>query len=258
MDDRGPAMGKHNAGSANRDRSSRLGMKLLGGLALGAAAPGAVALVMAAPASATCLAGGGVSVGSGCDATMTSFAIGLGPNTVASAGGTRNVAVAFGRGAFAQAGSDRTDTRDSAMSLGRSARAYATDGSHNTALAVGDRVPLGDGEYSDTEADATLGDHNKATAIGNGTYAFTRWGDHNTVSATGTMSQAYAGFGGSHNRAVILGDNSLASAGGDQEEPGHSDHNVATVTGNTSRATAGPGSNNHVHITGNGITRSKP
>ena len=93
--------------------------QLAGGVLLGALVSGALAVVsMSSPAvaAATCMAGGGMHVGSGCSANGTgSVAVGLGPDTTATADGTH----------------------DSALAIGTKADAEATNGNNNTALTLG-------------------------------------------------------------------------------------------------------------------------
>ena len=90
-------MGKHKAITISRYR-------LGGGVLLGAVASGALAvaaLSSAGVANATCASISGVGNGNGCTTSGTSFAVGLGPNTAASAQGTLNGSIAAGNGAVA-------------------------------------------------------------------------------------------------------------------------------------------------------------
>jgi hypothetical protein len=75
----GTTMSKHRAPSKER---------LAGALLLGAAASGALAIASlsgAGAANATCASISGVGNGNGCTSTATNFAVGLGPNTTATA-----------------------------------------------------------------------------------------------------------------------------------------------------------------------------
>jgi hypothetical protein len=95
----GATVGKHRA--ITRDR-------LAGGLLLGAAASGALAIASlsgAGAANATCASISGISAGSSggstCTSTATSFAVGLGNNTTSTANGMFDGSIAVGTNAEA-------------------------------------------------------------------------------------------------------------------------------------------------------------
>jgi hypothetical protein len=111
-------MGRHRAISNN---------KLPGSVLVGAAASGlaVTALSSAGTANATCASISGIGNGGGCTSTPTSFAVGLGPSTTASASGLFSGAIAngitngptdttsaqtFGNLSFAYAGGQNTHT----------------------------------------------------------------------------------------------------------------------------------------------------
>src|SRR5271167_1886601 len=94
--------------------------KLAGGVLLGAVASGlaAAALGGAGTANATCASISGIGNGNGCTSTPTSFAIGLGPNTTATASGLFDAAIANG---LTNTGTQNT----TALSYGNLSLAYA-------------------------------------------------------------------------------------------------------------------------------------
>jgi hypothetical protein len=119
--------------------------KLVGGAVLGVVASLAVtALGSAATADATCLSISGINLGHGCTSTMGSFAVGLGPNTTASATGLLSIAIADGR---TNTGAQTTDSD--------------SEGNLAIALAVG----------ADSHA-RSIGTLDIAAAVGNGTTGF--------------------------------------------------------------------------------------
>jgi hypothetical protein len=201
-------MGKHNAISNNR---------LAGGFLLGALASGTLAvasLSSAGAANATCASFSGVNAGTGCTSTPTSFAVGLGPGTTASAQGVFNGAIAIGNTSFALVNElPNTDPRagnggfNLAIAVGNNAGAI-TRGTGNVALAVGNPGPnAGFPEFGQagpthrTFAEAS-GTFNRAFALGDGSIALANGGNrlgvprsigNNTAISLGTGANSYAG-----------------------------------------------------------------
>jgi hypothetical protein len=174
----GTTMSKHRAPSKER---------LAGALLLGAAASGALAIASlsgAGAANATCASISGVGNGNGCTSTATNFAVGLGPNTTATAAnGVFNGALAVGNGATASAGINPTDAFNLSAAIGPGSKASTGGGVSQLALAVG----------TGSTADPTWGNNNYAFVIGNQSQAI----------AGGTPASPV-----SNTSAFVLGNNS--------------------------------------------------
>lgn len=162
---------------------------------------GAVASAMAvgafgatAPAHAWCVGISGINIGGGCSSTLGNFALGLGPNAVASSSGFITGAIAFGDAFAASAG-----TLTAAWAGGTGSESY-TDGFFNWAVAQG------------TNASAVAGRQNSDFAnfafnFGN---AVEPWlGGENEELGTSNVDASY----GSFNLAANLGGNANAVEG---------------------------------------------
>ena len=209
-------MGKHRKSQQN---------KFAGGLVLGVTASGAVAaaaLSGAGPANATCASIGGIGTSADCTSSLTSFAVGLGPNTSASATGLFSGAVANG---VTNTGTQVTQ----ASSTGPFDFAYAggpntfasANGTAGVAVAQGSNVFAQAGTSSSDVGNAAFNIANEPTSPifnqavaggGNGNLAANLGGttsatNVNTVEAFGngniattvggTGNQVFAGFPGS-------------------------------------------------------------
>jgi hypothetical protein len=176
--------------------------KLVGGKLVGAAASSALAVAAlsgAGSANASCLSISGLSVGSGCSSTLTSFAIGIG-NAVANANGLFNGAIAIGTGVAAE--SVGSFSLAYAGGSGSNSQTYgslnfaAVLGKHSTALAGLKADPYGDvGNTAINIGNADVLGNNIVQANGNGNLAVNMFGngttDHNSyVHAEGIASLA--------------------------------------------------------------------
>jgi hypothetical protein len=177
--------------------------KLVGGKLVAAVASGALAvgaLSGAGSANATCLSISGLSWGSGCTSTPTSFAIGIGNAAIATANGLFNGAIAIGTGVGAE--SVGNFSLAYAGGSGSEARTYGTLnfaavlGKNSTAWAGIKGDPYGDvGNTAINIGNADVRGNNIAQANGNGNLAVNMFGngttDHNSyVHAEGIASLA--------------------------------------------------------------------
>jgi len=232
-------MSKHNAISND---------KLVGGVLLGAVASGLAltALSGAGTAGATCASISGVGNGGGCISTPTSFAIGLGPNTTATADGLFTGAIANG------ITNGVTDTTV-ASSKGALSLAYAggkntqatTVGNLNVAVVQGQAtangfpvtafagVTPGDiGNIAINIGTRTGSNFNSAVAAGTGNIAVNIG---NETGAGFENAQAY----GTGNSAFNIGDNNIVFAG-DSGSPA-TFSSAFNVGGSNNTVHAGPG-----------------
>jgi hypothetical protein len=254
---------------------------LTAGVLLGAFAMGSLS---AATAYATCASISGVNSGGGCTTTDAGdIAIGLGPNTTATANGGFDTAIAIGADASAIAD---FGTHNTAIAIGNpgpntaafmgqvvptSAQAgfapsVTTGGpsSNNTALALGDgsvaQATFGSGSFATAVGNgavalANFGDNNNAIAIGINSGASAAHGDNNVAQVVGVGSTAFA-VQGNNNVARVVGDNSEAIASGNLVTLAPNNNNVATVFGNGSTAMAQFGDFNTARVFGNNSTAS--
>ena len=251
-------MAKHKA--ISRDRFG-------GGLLLGAVASGALAVASlgsAGAADATCASISGVGNSADCQSTATSFAIGLGPNTIAKANGLFDGAIAIGitNGATDETLASSTGNLSLAYAGGKNTEAV-TNGNLELAAAQGDNLiaiaggltpndtgnvalNLGQGDVSGSNLVEAVGTGNIAAnvsgngtavapsevvALGTGNSAFNIAGNSNEVSASGVLNNA-TNVAGNNNKVVAAGGTGLTSPG----------LNVAFNTlGNGNTVTASPG-----------------
>jgi hypothetical protein len=159
-----------------------------------------VAMTCAAgQANATCASISGMSTGSGCTSTLTSFAFGVGPGAAANSAGFLNTAVAVGKGANAES----WGILNNAIAIGPMTMT-TTQGLLTSAAALGSGATA--------ESRYVL---NTASALGKGSTART-FGGGNAAVALGSDSTAKSGTtaldGG--NLAITLGNDAVAETGG--------------------------------------------
>jgi len=111
--------------------------KFAGGALLGAVASSLAA--GAGTAHATCASISGIGNGGGCTSTPTSFAIGIGPNTTASAQGLFTGAIAIGPAIGFGTAATSTGALSLSLANGQGAKA-TTQGNLALAVAVGDNL----------------------------------------------------------------------------------------------------------------------
>ncbi len=225
---------------ATGGKTTLRGAALLAALASGALTVGA--LTLSAPASASCASISGVKVGSGCDSTVTNYAVGLGDNTSASAKGVGSGAIAIGKNASASsdgnfnlavasgegASASTKGNLNLALTQGKNSTAtagYAASDTGNVAINVGDGSDVWAGTYpapvpgltggSGNLAVNLFGKDSTATAIGIGNRAVNVGGENNKVDALGILNGAtnlggkgnYVGAGDALNNALQVGGN---------------------------------------------------
>jgi hypothetical protein len=225
--------------------------RLAGGL-LGAAASGAVAVAAvsgAGAANATCASISGVSSGTGCTSTATSFAIGIGNNTTADASGMFSSALAIGDNATAQTqgGNFNVAIADGQNSIALINDRPATGGDGNVAIAVGSGALPGTGA-----AAVARGTGNVAVAVGNsGPNA--GFAVPNLVAFGPVANQrTFAEAAGSFNKAYAIGDGSRALANGGVRV------GVPTSIGNDTAISMGNGANSYAGTIPSAVGTNSP
>jgi hypothetical protein len=246
-------MGKHRAISK---RSAGSVVVVLGAVASGLAA---AAMSGAGTARATCASISGIGNSAECNSTPTSFAVGIGPNTFASANGlfTGAIAVGLNNGAADSTFAYSEGAFSLALASGKNTEADAI-GNLSLAAAVGDNLyaqagsgfgvgeSLGDNlnvalNLAPGETGGPFGIDNSVYAIGQGNLAVNLGG---TSSATRiNLEQAFGNFNAAFN---LGGKGNVVSAGNlffDDVPAGPSTGGVAfNAVGNDNDVTAiGPG-----------------
>jgi len=165
---------KHRARSTN---------KLAGGLLLGAAASGAVAVALseAGAANATCASISGVGNTANCISAPGSFAYAQGPNTVAETeAGNLNLAAAVGSNNEAFAGFSPNDNGNVALNLSNNTNGSAL----SDFVEAGGNTTLGQSGSANIAANLggvpTATSESVVTAVGNGNSAFNLLGNGNS------------------------------------------------------------------------------
>jgi len=228
--------------------------RLKGGLLLGAAASGALAVVSlgsAGTANATCASVSGIGNGNGCTSTPTSFALGVGTNATATANGLFNGAVAIGDNSTAAAGKGNFNF---ALAAGKQALATAQDGDFNIAVAIGNPafnqskgaiVPTS----AQAEAFSTKSNGGLAVALGNGNVVQVGNGDFNRAVVVGTGSRAGIGGSGDNSTGIVFGNLSTAFApGGNNLAAVFGNQSFAQVLGGTNKSAIAIGDNKNVTV----------
>jgi hypothetical protein len=203
-----------------RDTSKHSKDKRASGLLRGAAVAGVVSGLAAASlsgvptANATCLGIFGISINLGdgghCSSSLTTFALGIGPNTFATANvGFFNAAIAVGTNTTAIAGTGGLDFLNLAFNSGQ-----AADGATSTVTAGGGAFNLAANLGGNANASGGTGpvDMNISAGPGFGNVAVNAIGNRNTVSAGGGFLN-FAGNLGSLLTFPNGSDNDVAATG---------------------------------------------
>jgi len=167
--------------------------KLAGGamLATAAAATAAAALGGAGAANATCASISGIGAGSGCTSSPTSFAVGIGTNTVANAQGLFTGAIAFGptNGAGDATVADSQGAFSLAMAVGKNTQAV-TRGNLAVAAAIGDNTAAQAGLTSGDNLNVAINTALGETVKGGAANAVIAGGQGNLAANIGGTSSA--------------------------------------------------------------------
>ena len=236
--------------------------KLAGGMLLSAAAAAATAAALsggAGTANATCASISGFGNGGGCTSAPGGFAVGIGPNTTATASAPLSAAVAngLGNGATDKTTATAAGAFNLAYAGGKNASATALGGPFNVAFTQGDNsnaLAAGIGNIA-----ANVGSNSTVLAGGVGNLA-ANFGDGtktapNLVAASGIFNTAFntlgagnivAAQGVGNSAANFFGDNNIVQAAGgtpDLQNPLKSTFggNFAFSSGGSkNKVTAGP------------------
>jgi hypothetical protein len=156
--------------------------------------------------------------------------------TASASSGTDDIAIAYGSGSYADAGSKiEPGTGDYAFADGTDSSAYAGSGTDDTAKAVGSGSFAGSGS----------GNGDTAYADGAGT----------TAEAGGTQTGGVVDIAGNNDYASAVGTNDFADASALVNGMyGASSGDIATVIGNSSDASAGVGNADFAGAFGDSLT----
>ena len=156
--------------------------------------------------------------------------------TASASSGTDDIAIAYGSGSYADAGSKiEPGTGDYAFADGTNSSAYAGSGNGDTAEAVGSGSFAGSGSGNGDTADAD----------GAGT----------TAEAGGTQTGGVVDIAGNNDYASAVGTNDFADASALVNGIyGASSGDIATIIGNSSDAYAGVGNYDFAGVFGDSLT----